>query len=221
MTIIYRIKNKIILDDAMIFTGTVNNYGTMNLMGGVYVQNGHLTLGEGSTTIFKRKNNTETRLVLWEQGATVTLKSAILDDKGMVANLATVGNANVNLYMNVYTDVSFGFLNQGTNDATLNITLYEDGILRFVNTTNSLKNIHTDIKIFNFEDNKIYVGNSATDEKLKYFKLYSGEAENTYLGTASVNNGWLVFATVVPEPAEWAMIFGGIALGLAIYRRRK
>ena len=30
------------------------------------------------------------------------------------------------------------------------------------------------------------------------------------------------FTTVaVPEPAEWAMIFGGIALGLAIYRRRK
>jgi len=30
---------------------------------------------------------------------------------------------------------------------------------------------------------------------------------------------WLTVA--VPEPAEWAMIFGGIALAFAVYRRRK
>ena len=36
------------------------------------------------------------------------------------------------------------------------------------------------------------------------------------------NNGFLAnYALAVPEPAEWAMIFGGIALGFAIYRRRK
>ena len=36
------------------------------------------------------------------------------------------------------------------------------------------------------------------------------------------NGYWMtVPALAVPEPAEWAMIFGGIALGLAIYRRRK
>ena len=34
-------------------------------------------------------------------------------------------------------------------------------------------------------------------------------------------DGYLLSAVAVPEPAEWAMIFGGIALGLAIYRRRK
>ena len=33
--------------------------------------------------------------------------------------------------------------------------------------------------------------------------------------------GYLLSAVAVPEPAEWAMIFGAIALGLAIYRRRK
>jgi len=43
---------------------------------------------------------------------------------------------------------------------------------------------------------------------------------------ADVYNGqagyWLtVPALAVPEPAEWAMIFGGIALALAVYRRRK
>ena len=33
-------------------------------------------------------------------------------------------------------------------------------------------------------------------------------------------NGYLLSAAI-PEPAEWAMIFGAIALGLAVYRRRK
>ena len=32
---------------------------------------------------------------------------------------------------------------------------------------------------------------------------------------------YVAFSTAVPEPAEWAMIFGAIALGFAIYRRRK
>lgn len=32
------------------------------------------------------------------------------------------------------------------------------------------------------------------------------------------SNNYLIY---VPEPAEWAMIFGAIAIGLAIYRRRK
>jgi hypothetical protein len=34
-------------------------------------------------------------------------------------------------------------------------------------------------------------------------------------------SGYLLSAVAVPEPAEWAMIFGGIALALAVYRRRK
>ena len=34
-------------------------------------------------------------------------------------------------------------------------------------------------------------------------------------------NSYLRIGVAVPEPAEWAMIFGAIALGFAIYRRRK
>ena len=33
--------------------------------------------------------------------------------------------------------------------------------------------------------------------------------------------GQLVANVTVPEPAEWAMILGALALGMAIYRRRK
>ena len=206
-------------DDAIQFTGNVVNNGTMNLKGGVYVKNGHLTLGEDATTIFTSSPNQQARLVLLDNNATITLKSGIVDNNGRGVNIATVGTANANLYMNIYADVKFGFLNQGTNDAVLNINLYENGILRFMDG-DALRSIHADINIFNFDENRVYVGTSSTAEELQYVKLYSGETENTFLGTAMVNNGWLTLAAV-PEPAEWAMIFGGIALALAIYRRRK
>ena len=39
--------------------------------------------------------------------------------------------------------------------------------------------------------------------------------KGTYDGKAGF---WMV---AVPEPAEWAVIFGAIALGLAVYRKRK
>ncbi|MBE6411775.1 MAG: PEP-CTERM sorting domain-containing protein [Opitutales bacterium] len=35
------------------------------------------------------------------------------------------------------------------------------------------------------------------------------------------NSLYVIFSTAVPEPAEWAMVFGALALGFAIYRRRK
>ena len=178
-----------------------------------------MTLGEDATTIFTSHLNQLTRLVLVDNNATITLKSGIVDDKGREANIATVGNANANLYMNIYADVKFGFLNQGTNDAVLNINLYENGILRFMDG-DALRNIHADINIFNFDENRIYVGDSSTAEELQFIKLYAGEDKGTFLGTAMVNNGWLTLAAV-PEPAEWAMIFGALALALAIYRRRK
>ncbi|MBP3357778.1 MAG: hypothetical protein J6K91_02610 [Opitutales bacterium] len=48
------------------------------------------------------------------------------------------------------------------------------------------------------------------------------EAGKVIAGDWSLNNGFLSHsAFAVPEPAEWAMIFGMLALGLAMYRRRK
>ena len=45
---------------------------------------------------------------------------------------------------------------------------------------------------------------------------------NLYAVNFDQANGYTVGANIaVPEPAEWAMIFGVLALGLAMYRRRK
>ncbi len=54
---------------------------------------------------------------------------------------------------------------------------------------------------------------TSTIELLEYVK------DTNMLGSYFVDeNGWI---TAVPEPAEWAMIFGAIALAFVAYRRRK
>jgi len=45
---------------------------------------------------------------------------------------------------------------------------------------------------------------------------------NPLEGTWSIDdNGYLFNSALVPEPAEWAAIFGAIAIGLALYHRKK
>jgi hypothetical protein len=79
------------------------------------------------------------------------------------------------------------------------------------------------LNIYNFKEDSIYVG-------LNYDKYiienrivaYTGTDTSTMLDKVYVSStGWLTALPAVPEPAEWAMIFGAIALGFAIYRRRK
>ena len=84
------------------------------------------------------------------------------------------------------------------------------------------------LNITNFEDNRIFFANkenaenwltiSATTKDGKTYTLDNLEFE-AGLYTDGTNGYWLNVS--VPEPAEWAMIFGAVALGFAIYRRRK
>ncbi len=55
---------------------------------------------------------------------------------------------------------------------------------------------------------------------LTYFKTISADGQT--IGDLGINNeGYFYAITSVPEPAEWAVIFGVIALGFVAYRRRK
>jgi hypothetical protein len=59
-------------------------------------------------------------------------------------------------------------------------------------------------------ETKLYIFNEASQQ----YEF----TESQWIGNAT--DGFIL-TVAVPEPAEWAMIFGGIALALAIYRRRK
>ncbi|MBQ2722763.1 MAG: PEP-CTERM sorting domain-containing protein, partial [Opitutales bacterium] len=77
------------------------------------------------------------------------------------------------------------------------------------------------VYVYGFEDNRIYVGeHQNTYNILDRIIAYGDKEGKETIGALTINNGWLVSAAV-PEPAEWAMILGALALGLAIYRKRK
>jgi len=59
-------------------------------------------------------------------------------------------------------------------------------------------------------DTKLYIFNEASQQ----YEF----TESQWIGNAT--DGFIL-TVAVPEPAEWAMIFGALALALAIYRRRK
>ncbi len=61
-----------------------------------------------------------------------------------------------------------------------------------------------------------------TSGKTNTIKLVAYDKSGTLLdGLWSVDASGYLFNSAIPEPAEWAAIFGAIALGLAVYRRRK
>jgi hypothetical protein len=49
----------------------------------------------------------------------------------------------------------------------------------------------------------------------------NSQTKEETLSYATVGGNSIEVNVVVPEPAEWAMIFGALALGLAVYRKRK
>ena len=49
----------------------------------------------------------------------------------------------------------------------------------------------------------------------------NSQTKEETLSYATVGGNSIEVNVVVPEPAEWAMIFGALALGLALYRKRK
>lgn len=66
------------------------------------------------------------------------------------------------------------------------------------------------------------LSNSTTDAPKTVTLKALDALGNIIEGLWSVDeNGYLYNSGLVPEPAEWAAIFGALALGLALYRRRK
>ena len=73
-----------------------------------------------------------------------------------------------------------------------------------------------ELKIFNFAEESVKVG-FANQDVLNNIEIY--DANQNFIGKASLVDGYLS-VVAVPEPAEWAMIFGAIAFAFAIRRRK-
>ena len=218
------------------FTGT----GTLSLAGGK--TNGGLIINS-ATTINVASNAggiIVSKVCVNKAGVTFNLnqKNALRNSGNEKTLLCIVGKT---MAMNITADQSYELDFRNGTTVNLNATnganlifdsinqVFGENYTATVNVMNDLtdgallinENI---IQSVDKENNNFVIGVSETSnhqtftinglsDKVEWTRDFEYNGEK-YLRISAMT-------AAVPEPAEWAMIFGGIALGLAIYRKRK
>ena len=122
-----------------------------------------------------------------------------------------------------------GFYNTEA-DLTLTITLGEGAKLILTDFISNggidgygALDANDNIVINNFAENTIGIKNHTASDDSLLSQISASGVDQFYWVKDNVANVWWLSAVApaVPEPAEWAMILGSLALGLAIYRKRK
>ncbi len=171
----------------------------------------------GSTLNISNTGSLSTRNLLLNGGATVNVSGALT----LTQNLTTITGAGNKIVLNIANDFgSFKFSNSASaltidtngNASTIG-SLSGDGTLYLMDLVNDT------IKIENIDGLVTYTeGDVLRTSNIKYGS--EGNWQDVVL-SSTTGGYFLNAASSVPEPAEWAAIFGAIALGFAIYRRRK
>ncbi len=205
-------KNVVINQDSF-----YEGYGAIDVKDG-----GSITLEEGSGILLQDIDKTISnrgRFIL-RSNSTVninglsTLTRLDANENAMGILLAITGATT----FNVNADVSFGTM-ANSSASTMTINLLNDLATFKIEDMEGELHENARIVVNNFQNDRVYFGGDTIQNYLDRFVLQDANG-NLLNGALSINNGWLTL-TAVPEPAEWAMIFGAIALGLAVYRRRK
>lgn len=146
-------------------------------------------------------------------------------------NIMFLMGAASKMVMNVNAEVHFGNLTYQNSGAllTVNMGKASDVYLSFNDVELMGTNIIANIVFNDFNNNRIYF--ESMDEIHDYVNIRGTGIDGTeltkddfYLVAGNFNGKdvyWLHSDLVVPEPAEWAAIFGAIALGLAARKRRR
>ena len=156
-------------------------------------------------------------------------KSVTTGEEGY--NIMFLMAANANLTMNLNAEAHFGNLMYQNDNSllTINMGAASDIYLSFNDILISSTTAIADIVFNDFNNNRIYF--ESMDEIHDYVNIRGTGIDGTtltkddfYLVAGNFNGKdvyWLHSDLVVPEPAEWAAIFGAIALGLAARKRRR
>lgn len=197
--------------------GTITTDGTASIdVGGFMFANNTLN---NSITITKA-SELKSKAVIFAQGGSTgngsKLDLKLLSGDYEFSAIWSLRVAEINLYLGDGATVSFGSITPQSSNANAELTLVLHDF-----TLNT-------IKIGNVDNDKIsgnVIDLGSNDTYTKTITLI-GYDKNQNLLDANLwyidNNGFLAnYALTVPEPAEWAMILGSLALGFAIYRRRK
>ena len=191
-------------------------YGAIDVKDG-----GSITLEEGAGIVLRDITSVSDRGRFILRGNTTvninglsTLTRLDANENAMGILLAIIGSTT----FNVNADATFGMMSNSVA-STMTINLLNDLATFKIEDMEGKLHENARIVINNFQNERVYFGGDTIQNFLDRFVLQDASG-NLLDGAVSINNGWLTL-TAVPEPAEWAMIFGAIALGLAVYRRRK
>ena len=180
-----------------------------------------LDIKSGAHIVVNEVSGVNARIRLWGNSElNLHQTNAFKDQNGKGIRIATALDVNSDLgsVMNVYSEQTFEDI-YITSGSALDIKMQNDLAKLIFEGEGRTVSIGKDgeLRIYNFRENSIYVGtNSETISELAKARFY--DSGKNLLNVRVNESGWL---TAVPEPAEWAAIFGAIALGLALYRRRK
>ena len=211
-------------DTGITFSGNaeMNSGSNWTIQGKLIVQNNSTTtVNEGAYLTFVPNASNSARVILNRGSLILNQKNALITNTGepKVAIVTLVGVDNINnVFINADQEIKSFFVNGNT----LNIYLDDLVKISLTDAENAIGYLNSaSLNIYNFQEDNFYVG---TVENIKnnvesIVSLYDENGD--YLGAATVNDLGYITLLTVPEPAEWAAIFGALALGLAMYRRRK
>ena len=159
--------------------------------------------------------------ILLKNGTLIVRESADLGtDKFSITTPQGTYKPRLELYKNI--NVSDFYVQK---DTSITIALGNDNAGITATQIRGHDKANVNIIFEDFQNNKIFV---VSRSNLDYI-TFSGEAldgtelaDENFFWQSTTGGFWLNYAfATVPEPAEWAMILGALALGFAIYRKRK
>lgn len=156
----------------------------------------------------------DTRIIIKDNDSG-TSRLELAKDSYEIAKIRLLRNSNLTIDLSNDAQITIGSVESFDSTKAVNFELvledFQAGLVKVNGWTTELISSGT----FSLSD--------STSEKPKTITLKALDAlGNAIEGLWSVDeNGYLYNSGLVPEPAEWAAIFGALALGLALYRRRK
>ncbi len=144
--------------------------------------------------------------------ATLTLETGAIVE--ILSGVSVVFGNESTLVMNFDKDNNTSFVvNENAN------LVFEDGATIVFNIDSLQEGETITFSAIEWDSSATISGLNRLKKGTTLMLLVDGkEYDGNWTYAVSDNKLWIMS---VPEPAEWAMIFGAVALGLAVYRRRK
>ena len=200
--------------------GTFSTVGYLELNGGLANENvarwTKLTIEDGANFFVDGKDESGTSVVVRNGELILNKANAMTTSAGEFLALSNANNST-GAILRIGANQTFKSITADTKNIDIYLSTESSATL----TADFFAVESGKIVIHDFAENRVCIGNEIADVNAIFDAYQTINGEEVKLNNLYINNGWLSALPAVPEPAEWAMILGALALGIAIYRRRK